>query len=131
MSKNNTKTKEGLYPVYTFAIFSSMLLWLFPIGLVMGFIDGFTPLHIAVTLSGIAHFFIALYMLCKNTLLNNVLQIFLNIFCSTIIIYFARSNLLIKSFTSFSTFAISIETVVIFCLLIMIVFMIMKRNNKA
>ena len=131
MSKNNTKTKEGLYPVYVFAIFSSMLLWLFPIGLVMGFIDGFTPLHIAVTLSGIAHFLIALYMLCKNTPLNNVLQIFLNIFCSIIIIYFARSNLLIKSFTSFSTFAISVESVVIFCLLIMIVFMAIKTDNKA
>ena len=130
MSKNNIKTKEGSYAVYTFAIFSSMLLWLFPIGLIMCFIDGFTPLHIAVTLSGIAHFLIALYMLCKNTPLNNVLQIFLNIFCSIIIIYFARSNLLIKSFTSFSTFAISVESVVIFCLLIMIVFMAIKTNNK-
>ena len=128
MSKNNTKTKEGLYPVYVFAIFSSMLLWLFPIGLVMGFIDGFTPLHIAVTLSGIAHFLIALYMLCKNTPLNNVLQIFLNILCSVVIIYFARSNLLIKNFTSFSTFAISVESVVIFCLLIVIVFMTIKNK---
>lgn len=128
MNKNNIKVKEGVSAVYTFAIFSSMLLWLLPIGLIAGFVNGFTPLHITITLSGIAHFLIALYMLCKNTLINNIVQIFLNISCSSTIIYFARLNILSKTFSTLSTFVIGVESIVIICLLVMIAFIIFKKK---
>lgn len=131
MSKNNIKTKEGSHAVYTFAVFSSMLLWLSPIGLIMCFIDGFTPLHIAVTLSGIAHFLIALYMLCKNTPMNNLMQIALTIICSLSVIYFAKLNL-IDNITPNLCYVVSgIEFLTIIAMIVAIVFAIFKKQNKS
>lgn len=131
MSKKNIKTKEGSFAFYEFAIFSSMLLWLFPIGLITGLINGFTALNIAIAISGIMHFLIALYMLCKNTPMNNLIQITSTIICSLSVIYFAKLNLIDNITPNLCYIVSGTEFLTIIAMVVAIVFAIFKKQNKS
>jgi hypothetical protein len=131
MSEKNIKTKEGSFAFYAFAIFSSMLLWLFPIGLIAGLINGFVALNIAVSISGIMHFLIAVYMLRKNTPMNNLIQIALTIICSLSVIYFAKLNLIDNITPNLCYIVSGIEFFTIIAIIVAIVFAIFKKQNKS
>mgnify|MGYP003303961739 CR=1 FL=1 len=72
-----------------------------------------------------------IYMLCKNTPINNLIQIALTIICSLSVIYFAKLNL-IDNITSNLCYVVSgIEFLTIIAMIVAIVFAIFKKQNKS
>ena len=74
-------------PFFKYAVLTSMLLWLMPIGLIYGFSKGFSQICITVTLAGVYYFIMAFYMMLKNDKVHNAIQMLLNFSFSLTFIY--------------------------------------------
>lgn len=125
---NRIKSNEFNMTVPTYSLYHTMLLWLVPVGIIAGIINGFTFMHILAIVSGVVHFLIALYMLLHNTLLHNVIQLLLSASYSGTVIYFALDSQTNGKLSPFGMVNFSVESISILCIIVAILFLVFKKK---
>lgn len=107
---NKILNKEISMVVPIFSLYNAFLLWLLPIGIIAGCIQGFTAMHFLTITAGIVHSLLSIYMLLKNTLIHNILQLVLSAIFSVLALYITFSNEINGALPKFGMFNISVET---------------------
>lgn len=115
MKENNKKQKVKNFDrelwMYGYAIINSMFLWLFPIGLIICFVNGFTKINIVFAIAGLYIFLCTIYTAWKNKFFHNLLQLLLNIFLS---IYLLQISSRATDYT-FASSVILITGIILLC----------------
>ena len=105
-----TLNKEMGLTVPVFSLYHAMLLWLLPIGIVAGCIQGFNSMHFISITAGLVHAILAIYMLLRNTLLHNIIQLFLSGAFSLLTLYFVSISTVNGKLPQFGMFNVSVES---------------------
>ena len=80
--KNNIKKQKRDFDrvtwMYAYAILNAFYFWLFPISLIICFVNGFTQINMALGIAGSFIFLCSIYTVWKNNFFNNIVQLMLN-----------------------------------------------------